>query len=79
MSDRPLYDVTIAEHVVNGRWPVPASLHRVGGPSLACARATVVRLAHIDAGVPALRSLLRLSWPHARAVQVEVDDERNAP
>lgn len=62
-----LWRVTVVEHAVAPRWTVPARETVVGAETAADARLTVLRWAHSDAGVPPLRSLLRVSWPSSRA------------
>lgn len=63
---RPMWTVEVAEHDVE-RWHIPAQTVELGADSAASARAVVVRWAHIDAGVPPLRSMLALSVEYAHA------------
>lgn len=61
-----MFTVEVAEHDVE-RWHIPAQTVELGADSAESASAVVVRWAHIDAGVPPLRSMLALSLPHATA------------
>lgn len=68
----PMWRVTIAAHDVPPRWYVPARVVELGSYTAGGARDQALRWAHIDAGVPALRSLLRLSVEHARVEPMPV-------
>ena len=63
----PRWRVTIAEHDVPPRWHVAAQEVTVGAATAESACHAVVRIAHIDAGVAPLHSLLALSLAHATA------------
>lgn len=67
----PMWRVTITAHDVPPRWHVPASIVEMGSPTADLARYFAVQRAHIDADVPAMRSLLALSLRHARADKIE--------
>lgn len=68
-GERPAWSVTLSEHVIAGRWTIPAREETRFEQTAPAAKAQVIRDAHIDAGVPALRSLLRQSWQYAFATQ----------
>jgi hypothetical protein len=63
-----MWRVTIAEHDIPLRWHVAAREVTVGAATSESACSMVVRMAHIDAGVAPLRSLLALSLAYATAV-----------
>jgi hypothetical protein len=62
-----MFRVTIAEHDIEPRWHIPARTVELGASTAESACSTVVRWAHIDAGVPPLRSMLALSLAHTHA------------
>ena len=65
---QPMFKVTITKHDVPPRFHIPATQITVGASSAESACSMVVRMAHIDAGVAPLRSLLALSLAYATAV-----------
>lgn len=62
------YRVVIAAHAVPPRWKIPAYSGVHHATTAQVARLMAVRHVHIVAGVPALKSLLRVSWRHSQAV-----------
>jgi hypothetical protein len=65
-GDRKAWDFVLREHSVE-RWVIPARSGEVWAPTLEAAIEKAVREAHVRAGVPPLRSLLRRSLPHCSA------------
>lgn len=68
-GERRAWRVTLAEHVVGGRWTVAGWEGWRFEKLESAAKAATVRDAHIVAGVPPLRSLLRSSWPYVSALE----------
>jgi hypothetical protein len=75
-SVRP-FRVVIAAHPIPPRWEVPGAEVEVFAESEREARRQAVRSAHLDAGVPPLRSLLRLSWEHVTATAAPYQAHRD--
>lgn len=67
VDDRQRFMVTVAAHHVPPRWEIGAHERAVYEQDVARARLHGVRSAHRDTGVPALRSLIRVSWPYVLA------------
>jgi hypothetical protein len=66
MTRGPLWTVEIAAHeLADGRWSIPACSYTLGALDGAEARAVSLRWAHAAAGCPAMRPLLRQSWPYS--------------
>jgi hypothetical protein len=63
---RPMWTVEVAGHDVE-RWHIPAQTVELGADSAECASAVVVKWAHLDAGVPPLRSMLAVSMAYTTA------------
>lgn len=68
MSDVQRFRVTVEAHRLEPRFEVPASSRVVWAEDVKRARYRGLRAAHIDAQVPGLRSLMRVSWPFVSAV-----------
>jgi hypothetical protein len=64
----PAWRVDVAAHELPPRWCIPAQTHIIFAPTARAACERAVRLAHILARTPPWKPLLRLTWPHARAV-----------
>ena len=64
------FRVSVAAHTVPPRWDIVAHERVVYERDEGAARVHGIRSAHRDAGVPPLRSLMRLSW---RYVSAEVE------
>jgi len=67
----PTWRVTISAHDIPPRWDVPARTLELGASTAESACRTVARWAHIDAGIPPLRSMLAVSMEHASAERAE--------
>lgn len=63
------FRVLVKAHEVPPRWVIPAHERVVFESDERTARLHGVRSAHRDAGVPALRSLTRVSWPFVSATR----------
>lgn len=76
MSDVQRFRVTVEAHRLEPRFDVPASSQVVFAEDVKRARYRGLRAAHIDAQIPGLRSLMRVSWPFVSAVlEREAADE----
>lgn len=71
MTKPTRYIVTVAPHVIRAlrrTWPVPASEHVVHALDERTARQEALLRVHIDADIPAIRSLTEQSWAYSRAM-----------
>ena len=66
-SDLRRFRVAVAAHSIPPRWSIEEHERVVYERDERAARTHGVRSAHIEAGVPPLRSLMRLSWPYVTA------------
>lgn len=73
-----MWRVTIDAHDVPPRWHVPARTVELGAFTADGARESVARWAHVDAGVPPLRSLPRLTLAHTRVEPLPAASGREA-
>lgn len=67
----PMWHVEIREHIVGGRYTVPSQSQTLGAPDAELALRFAIQTAHIDAGVPPMRSLGAASIPHATVHALE--------
>lgn len=63
----PIWRVTIAAHDIVPRWHVPAHTTQLGRPTAELACRFAAQEAHRAAGVPPMRSLLRISLSYVKA------------
>jgi len=77
MPRSALWTVEILEHWV-GRWSIPECSYTLGALDGAEARTVALRWAHVAAGAPAWRPLLRQSWPHSSARPARRGDTEQA-
>lgn len=68
----PCWNVTIAAHVVGGRYEIPEQVHAIHAPDKRAAMIDGTRHAHILARTPPWRPLLRETWPHVSAKRASV-------
>jgi predicted oxidoreductase (fatty acid repression mutant protein) len=66
---RPMWRVTISEHNIPSRWQVPEQQIVLGAPTAELATSTVIQMAHKQAKIPPLHSMLTLSTPYAYAIR----------
>jgi hypothetical protein len=63
----PAWRVTVAEHDVPPRWHIPAQVVKVYASDAKAARVSGTRAVQIAAGVPPMKPLRRITYPHTAA------------
>jgi hypothetical protein len=66
----PTWRVTVNAHDIPPRWRIEAQNVKLTSPTAARARLRAIRWWHADGGVPPMKPLIRLSWPHTTAKQL---------
>jgi len=64
---RPVFTVTVREHCLAGRWPIPATQLELYAADAEQARRIAVRMLHCSARVPPWKPCVRESLTHTTA------------